>query len=71
MIVAGIRAGLVAARFGLIGLLKIPSGTGAKSVALVHGGGNVVVLLLFAARNACGTLRKSSPHVRQRFWFAS
>jgi uncharacterized membrane protein len=49
MIVAGIVAGLLAAPFGLIDYLKIPDGTRAKSVGLVHGGGNVVVLLLFAA----------------------
>ena len=49
MIVAGIIGGLVAAPFGLIDYLAIPSGTRAKSVGALHGGGNVVVLLLFAA----------------------
>jgi uncharacterized membrane protein len=48
MIVAGIIGGLVAAPFGLIDYLAIPSGTRAKSVGLLHGLGNVVVLLLFA-----------------------
>src|ERR687893_1065444 len=47
MIIAGIVGGLVAAPFGLIDYLAIPRGTRAKSVGLVHGVGNVVVLLLF------------------------
>ena len=49
MIIAGIFGGLVAAPFGLIDYLAIPRGTRARSVGLVHGLGNVVVLLLFAA----------------------
>ncbi|HEY9285178.1 MAG TPA: DUF2231 domain-containing protein [Pyrinomonadaceae bacterium] len=49
MIIAGIVGGLVAAPFGLIDYLAIPQGTRARSVGLVHGLGNVVVLLLFAA----------------------
>ena len=48
MIIAGIIGGLVAAPFGLIDWLAIPQGTRAKSVGLLHGLGNVVVLLLFA-----------------------
>jgi uncharacterized membrane protein len=48
MIIAGIIGGLIAAPFGLIDYLAIPRGTRAKSVGLVHGLGNVVVLLLFA-----------------------
>jgi uncharacterized membrane protein len=48
MIIAGIIGGLVAAPFGLIDYLAIPQGTRAKSVGLVHGLGNVIVLLLFA-----------------------
>jgi uncharacterized membrane protein len=49
MIAAGIIGGLVAAPFGLIDYLAIPAATRAKSVGLVHGVGNVVVLLLFVA----------------------
>src|SRR5918997_2242001 len=49
MIAAGIIGGLVAAPFGLIDWVAIPQGTRAKSVGLLHGGGNVVVLLLFLA----------------------
>jgi uncharacterized membrane protein len=48
MIIAGIIGGLVAAPFGLIDYLAIPHATRAKSVGLVHGLGNVVVLILFA-----------------------
>lgn len=47
MIAAGIVSGLVAAPFGTIDWLAIPAGTRAKRVGLLHGGGNVVVLLLF------------------------
>ena len=49
MIAAGIVGGLIAAPFGLIDYHAIPQGTRAKSVGLVHGVGNVFVLLLFAA----------------------
>jgi uncharacterized membrane protein len=49
MIAAGIIGGLLAAVFGLIDFLKIPSGTRAKRVGRVHGGGNVIVVVLFAA----------------------
>ena len=48
MIAAGIVGGLVAAPFGFIDYLAIPSGTRAKSVGLLHGVGNVFVLVLFA-----------------------
>jgi uncharacterized membrane protein len=48
MIAAGIIGGLLAAPFGLIDYLAIPSGTRAKSVGLLHGVGNVFVLILFA-----------------------
>jgi uncharacterized membrane protein len=48
MIAAGIISGLVAAPFGLIDWLAIPSGTRAKRIGAVHGGGNVAVLALYA-----------------------
>jgi uncharacterized membrane protein len=48
MIGAGILTSLVAAVFGLIDYLAIPSGTRAKRVGALHGGGNVIVVLLFA-----------------------
>jgi uncharacterized membrane protein len=49
MIAAGVISGLVAAPFGLIDWLAIPSGTRAKRIGALHGIGNVVVVLLFAA----------------------
>ena len=49
MIFAGVIGGLVAAVFGLIDWLGIPSGTRARSIGLWHGGGNVVVVVLFIA----------------------
>ena len=49
MILAGVVGGFAAAPFGLIDWAAIPQGTRAKSVGLLHGVGNVVVLLLFAA----------------------
>jgi len=49
MIAAGVISGLVAAPFGLVDWLGIPSGTRAKFIGAVHGLGNVVVLVLFAA----------------------
>ena len=48
MMAAGIIGGLVAAPFGLIDYLAIPTGTRAKSVGLLHGVGNLFVLILFA-----------------------
>jgi uncharacterized membrane protein len=47
-IAAGVIGGLAAALFGLIDWLAIPSGTRAKQVGLIHGGGNVVIVALFA-----------------------
>jgi uncharacterized membrane protein len=49
LIVAGIIGGLLAAPFGWIDWFAIPRSTRAWSVGLVHGLGNTVVLLLFAA----------------------
>ena len=48
MIAAGIIGGLVAAVPGVIDWASIPAGTRAKRVGLLHGIGNVVVVLLFA-----------------------
>src|SRR5215218_5287412 len=47
-ILAGILGGLLAAVFGLIDWLAIPDGTRAKQIGLLHGGGNVVIVGLFA-----------------------
>ena len=47
-IAAGIIGGAVAAPFGWVDWFKIPTGTRAKRVGLVHGLGNGLVLVLFA-----------------------
>jgi uncharacterized membrane protein len=47
MIAAGIVGGLLAAIFGLVDYLGVPGGTRARSVGLLHGAGNVVVVALF------------------------
>ena len=49
MIAAGVVTGLIAAPFGAIDWWAIPSGTRAKRIGLLHGVGNVVVVLMFAA----------------------
>lgn len=48
MIAAGIIGGALAGLFGLIDWLAIRSGTRARKIGLLHGGGNVFVLLFFA-----------------------
>ena len=45
---AGLIGGLVAAPFGLLDWLKLPDGTRAKRIGLLHGSVNVVALVLFA-----------------------
>jgi uncharacterized membrane protein len=49
MIGAGIVSGLLAAVFGAVDWLAIPSGTRAKAVGATHGIGNVIVVLAFLA----------------------
>jgi uncharacterized membrane protein len=49
MIAAGVVTGLLAAPFGLIDWLAIPAATRAKRIGAVHGLGNLIVVLLFAA----------------------
>jgi len=48
MIAAGVVTGLLAAPFGFVDWLAIPSGTRAKRIGAVHGLGNVLIVLLFA-----------------------
>lgn len=48
MIAAGVITGLFAAPFGAIDWWAIPRGTRARRVGLLHGLGNVFVVLLFA-----------------------
>jgi len=47
-IAGGLIGGLLAAVFGLIDWMAIPTGTRAKRIGLVHGVGNVCVVALFA-----------------------
>lgn len=47
MIAAGVLTGLLAAIFGLVDWLAIPSGTRAKRVGLWHAVGNVTIVVLF------------------------
>jgi uncharacterized membrane protein len=49
LIGAGLITGLLAAVFGLVDWLAIPSGTRAKAVGAWHGIGNVIVMALFFA----------------------
>jgi uncharacterized membrane protein len=49
MIGAGVITGLLAAVPGAVDWLAISSNTRAKAIGLWHGGGNVIVVLLFAA----------------------
>jgi uncharacterized membrane protein len=49
LVIAGLIGGVIAAPFGLIDWLAIPRNTRAKRIGALHGGGNVVVLLLFVA----------------------
>jgi uncharacterized membrane protein len=44
----GLVGGLLAAVFGLIDWLAIPAGTRAKRIGLLHGGSNVIVVVIFA-----------------------
>jgi uncharacterized membrane protein len=48
MIAAGIIGGLIAALFGLIDWLGIPKNTRARQIGVLHGVGNVVMVVLFA-----------------------
>jgi uncharacterized membrane protein len=48
MIAVGVVGGLLAAVFGLIDWLAIPSGTRAKAVGMGHGLSNVLMVALFA-----------------------
>ncbi|MGZ3623386.1 MAG: DUF2231 domain-containing protein [Ktedonobacteraceae bacterium] len=49
MIAAGVITGLLAAIVGTNDAVAIPSGTRAKTVSILHGTGNFLILVLFAA----------------------
>ena len=67
MIAAGIVGGLLAAVFGLIDYLNIPSGTRASRIGLLHGLTNLGVMILFIAS---WLLRRNSPDVPSTAAFA-
>ena len=67
MIAAGIVGGLLAAVFGLIDFLNIPSGTRAKRIGLMHGLINLGVMVLFIGS---WLLRRDSPEVPSTAAFA-
>jgi len=58
IIPVGVLGGLAAAVFGLVDWLAVPSGTRARSIGAWHGGGNVIVVALFAIS---WWLRRSTP----------
>jgi len=64
MIVAGIIGGALAAPPGWIDWFAIPSATRAKSVGLIHGLGNVLVLVLFIGS---WWLRRDNPERPEMF----
>lgn len=63
LVVAGLIGGAVAAPFGLIDWLAIPPNTRAKRIGALHGGGNVVVMLLFVASALMRASLPSAPPV--------
>jgi uncharacterized membrane protein len=63
VIAAGIIGALLAAVFGLIDWLKIPDGTRAKMVGLVHGITNVVVAGLFIVSWLLRRPNPTAPHL--------
>lgn len=64
LIAAGVIGGLLAAPFGLVDWLGIPSGTRARRIGAVHGLGNLVVVVLFAAS---WWLRSGAPQAPNAF----
>lgn len=67
MIAAGLVGGLLAAVFGLIDFLNIPSGTRANRIGMLHGLVNLGVMILFAAS---WFLRRESPEAPSTTAFA-
>jgi uncharacterized membrane protein len=63
LIAAGVIGGLLAAVFGLIDWIGIPSGTRAKSIGLVHGLTNVVLVVLFLVSWAMRRPNPASPEL--------
>lgn len=63
MIGAGVITGALAAPFGYIDWLAIPSGTRAKRIGLMHGAGNLGVVVLFGMSWALRGLEPQSPPI--------
>jgi len=63
MIAAGVLSGLVAAPFGFVDWLAIPSRTRAKRIGLFHGGGNAFMLLFYAMSWAQRGANQRDPQV--------
>jgi uncharacterized membrane protein len=63
MITAGVIGALLAAIFGLIDWIAVPSGTRAKRIGLWHGVGNVVIVLLFIVSWLIRLNAQSNPNV--------
>jgi len=47
LIIAGLVGGLAAALFGFIDWLAIPGGTRAKTLGIIHGIGNLIIVVMF------------------------
>jgi uncharacterized membrane protein len=58
MMASGLITALLAAPFGTIDWFAIPNGTRAKTIGALHGGGNLVVVLLFGGS---WLLRREAP----------
>ena len=64
MIFAGVISGLAAAVFGLVDYLPIPKGTRARRIGALHGIGNVIVVVIFAAS---WLMRRDAPSQPETF----
>ena len=61
MIAAGVISGLIAAPFGFVDWLAIPSRTRAKRIGAIHGTGNVIVVGLYGLSWLMRTGNPSTP----------
>lgn len=62
-IAVGVIGGLLAAVFGFIDWMAIPSGTRAKAIGLWHGAGNLVIVVLFIVSWLIRMPNPSSPSI--------
>lgn len=61
MIAAGVISGLIAAPFGFVDWLAIPSRTRAKRIGAIHGTGNVIVVGLYGLSWLMRTANPGAP----------